>query len=70
MSYSHTTKPLPSQPRHVNVQGHTLDTGVHFQRFCNVRGVYVIQCLNDPLFCLETPHRIPELRLGGKPQED
>jgi hypothetical protein len=30
-----------------------------------VRGCYVIQDLRDPLFCLETQHRLPELHMCG-----
>ncbi|MFO1535114.1 MAG: hypothetical protein ABR586_05570 [Thermoplasmatota archaeon] len=59
------TKPLPFRPRRIRFQGHTLDTGLHFQRYCPVRGLFVIQNLHDPLFCLETTDRIPELPLRG-----
>ncbi|MFO1535115.1 MAG: hypothetical protein ABR586_05575 [Thermoplasmatota archaeon] len=62
------TRPLAEaldRPRCIYVNGHVLDTSACIQRYCTVRGCYVIQDLRDPFFCLETQHRLPELQLRG-----
>jgi hypothetical protein len=52
------------RPRRIQFRGITLDTGVCFQRYCALRGCFVVQSLRDTSLCLETP-RLSELALRG-----
>jgi hypothetical protein len=59
-----TTRPFSPGLRFVPHAGFTLDSGIHYQRWCPFRGSYVLLSRKDPSFLLECP-RIPALALLG-----
>jgi len=56
-------------PRFIRIKGHDVDTRFCTQRFCPVRGCYVIQNVRDPFFLLETPNRVMALEFRGTEPE-
>jgi hypothetical protein len=64
MPYPSLAAALPGRPRRIRFQGLDLDTATCFQRYCPLRGSYVVQSRADPFLCLESP-RLPELVLRG-----